>query len=156
MLQSCGRSRLRQVASANAGCCAPGASPLKNCQPKSKELRIRAGGCGVWATNWPAESNAETRAAAPIARPSRPRRVIASFGLILITPFHKCSVAFRRDRSLTVAAPKRHPQFPFCYLTPADGDHVPDSGRVSDRQYPSAGRLLRCQWFTDGLSRAIE
>src|ERR1035441_639608 len=87
MLQSCGRSRPRQLAAANAGCCAPGASPLKNHQPRSKDSRIRAEGPGVWAINWLAESSAETTAAAPSARPSSPRRVIASFGFIVTSPY---------------------------------------------------------------------
>src|ERR1017187_2715841 len=78
-LQSCGKSRLRQLVSAKPGCCAPGASPLKNFQPKSKESRIRAAASGVWPANCLAESSAEIRAAVPSARPSRPRRVIESF-----------------------------------------------------------------------------
>src|ERR1017187_4808621 len=86
-LQSWGRSRLRQFVSAKPGDCAPGASPLKNFQPKSKESRMRAGTLAVWASDWLTVSSAETTAAAPRARPSRLRRVIESYGLFISSPF---------------------------------------------------------------------
>src|ERR1700761_2382619 len=45
MLQSCGKFKVRQSASLNAGASAPGTSPRWKCQPISKSARVR----GDWA-----------------------------------------------------------------------------------------------------------
>src|ERR1022692_3781888 len=143
-LQSCGRSRLRQLASANVSCCAPGASPLKNFQPKSKVSRIRTGGSGVWATKWPEESSAETRAAAPTARPIRLRRVIASFELV--TVFISGAANFLEDGN--------HPAN--LSLAPPDRDHVPRGGGLSDGDHPTRGGLLGLDGLADGLALTVQ
>src|SRR5580704_12649418 len=77
MLQSCGRSRVFQPESENSVASAPGKSPLRNFQPKSKFSRILdAATLGpLSAALRPAVANPEANAAAPTAWRSSWRRL---------------------------------------------------------------------------------
>src|SRR5580704_8221114 len=82
MLQSCGRSRALQSASENSGISAPGTSPLRNFQPRSKFSRIL---CSGLSPGPPAKAelmvgSTETNAAVPATALSSSRRVREPLG----------------------------------------------------------------------------